>query len=147
MKHLWQQQLCDRQPQPQQPYVSLFLFVAVLRWGIQCAGSQLPLYNRPGTVSCQPQSSGNFTLLHTQKTFPSCWKSCPTSQPLVLMKSMGNWLPISATAGSTFKHNATETAANSKQRSPGCANICNRSKMCLRRWNLFFFSFFFFLFF
>lgn len=40
MKHLWQQQLCDRQPQPQQSYVSLFLFVALLWWGIPCALSQ-----------------------------------------------------------------------------------------------------------
>lgn len=37
MKHLWQQQLCDRQPQPQQSYVSLFLFLALLWCRIQSA--------------------------------------------------------------------------------------------------------------
>lgn len=41
---------------------------------------------------------------------------------------------------STMQQRQQWIQSNAHQR--GCANICNRSKTCLRRWTLFFFSFF-----
>lgn len=148
MKHLWQQQLCDRQPQPQQSYISLLLFLALLGWGIPSACVSVYLSaTGPVLFPISPKAPGSLLYFTLRRHSLLAGRAAPWAR---LLSWWNQWEIYSQfqqlrdQPSSTTQQRRQRIQSNAHQR--GWANICNRSKMCLRRWTLFFFpSFFFFL--
>lgn len=150
MKHLWQQQLCDRQPQPQQSYVSLFLFLALLWCRIQSARVSVYLSTTgPALFPISPKALGSSLYSTLRRHSLLAGRAAPRAR---LLSWWNQWEIYSQfqqlrdQPSSTMQQRQQRIQSNAQQR--GCANICNRSKTWLRRWTLvFFFPFFFPLFF
>lgn len=146
MKHLWQQQLCDRQPQPQQSYVSLFLFLALLWCRIQSARVSVYLSTTgPALFPISPKALGSSLYSTLRRHSLLAGRAAPRAR---LLSWWNQWEIYSQfqqlrdQPSSTMQQRQQRIQSNAQQR--GCANICNRSKTWLRRWTLvFFFPFFF----
>lgn len=121
--------------------VSLFLFLAPLRWGIQSARVSVYLSTTgPELFPINPKALGSSTL---RRHSLLAGRAAPRAR---LLSWWNQWeiysqfQQLQDQPSSTMQQRQQRIQSNAHQR--GCANICNRSKTCLRRWILSFFFFF-----